>query len=130
MGQTGIAEVHFDFAMFNSDHANRKDGRVLSETKEKLRVLIGHGPEGEIFCRAVDMTSDEKAKIVAHVVFFLQKIGRRNPTLQVRTDGEAPLEKHIRDATQQVKREGEYEGPCQNMNLRAIKSESPWANKA
>ena len=46
LGQTGIAEVHFDFAMFNSDHANRKDGKTLNETKEKIRVLIGHGAGG------------------------------------------------------------------------------------
>ena len=116
LGQTGIAEVHFDFAMFNSDNANRKDGRILSEPKEKTRVLIGHGPEGEIFCRAVDMTSDKKAKMVAHVLLFLQKIGRRNPTLQVRTDGEVPLEKLVGDAVQQVKKSGgtlpEHDGAC------------------
>ena len=76
------------------------------------------------------MTSDNKAKIVAHVVLFLQKIGRRNPTPQVRTDGEVPLERLVGDAVQQVKKSGESEGLFQNMAVRAIKSESPWSNKA
>ena len=58
----------------------------MSEQREKVRVLVGHGPEAEIFTRVVENT-EKKKKVLPHLVLFLERVGRRNPYLQVRTDG-------------------------------------------
>ena len=94
LGETGTAEVHFDFAIFPSVVENRREGKVVSEQREKVRVLVGHGPEGEIFTRVVENT-EKKKKVLPHLVLVLERVGRRNPYLQVRTDGKMPLEKLV-----------------------------------
>ena len=65
------------------------------------------GPEGEIFARTVEAT-DKKNKLLPHLVLFLERVGRGNPYLQVRTDGEVPLEKLVGDAVAEAKREAEH----------------------
>ena len=69
----------------------------MSEQKDKVTVLVGHVPEEEICTRGVEAT-EKKNKSLPHLVLFLERIGEGNPYLQVRTDGQVPLEKLVGDA--------------------------------
>ena len=80
---------------------------MVSAQKEKVKVLVGHGPEGEIFARTIEAT--DKNNLLPHLVLFMERVGKRNPYLQVRPDGEVPLEKLVGDAVAQVKREAEHQ---------------------
>ena len=96
----------------------------MSETPEVAKVVVATGPEHEMFARVYI----EKQSLISHMKQYVVSLIERQGPVRIRADGENTLQRLILDTIDVVK--AEHPEYVNDIDLKAVKSESPWANRA